>query len=124
MAPRTIARHLLALLLLLAVCVPYVHAAAEFGQHPECSMEMCKRTGKCCCRLANAGKPHLEARDLCGSHGAQVAARQLDALAVPSGPRLIHALTVVTDLPPSPAEREPRELFTMIHFQRPPPAWN
>lgn len=56
---------LIALLLLLAVCAPYAAAAMPHA-HEECGMEMCKRSGKCCCkRPVRPGKPLWEATDPC-----------------------------------------------------------
>jgi hypothetical protein len=121
MTARTLARHFLAVFMLVAMGAPYVHAAAEFGEHEQCSMEMCKRTGKCCCRRANAGKPHFSPQDVCHSSGAQLPLASSGAAAILSETCALVGLAPVAELTAIPEVTAPGVSFSILRFQRPPP---
>jgi len=118
----SIAKSILASLLLMAVCAPYVHAAVEMGEHEECSMEMCKRAGKCCCRRTNPGKPHWTAQDLCHRGLAQLpgvftgSAAELPESRVPA-----HLVPTATDPVPPSEVLLPAALQAIVRYQLPPP---
>src|SRR3569832_1608721 len=89
--------NILALLMLFAVCAPYVHAAAEIGEHERCSMEMCRRTGKCCCRQNHLGKPHWGSRDVCHQGSSQLP-RTISPVAVLSAEaHRLHGLALIAE---------------------------
>jgi hypothetical protein len=117
MTARTLARHFLALFVLLALGAPYVHA----GQHEQCSMEMCKRTGKCCCRRANAGKPHFSSQDVCHSSGAQLPEATSPVAAILSGMRAVAGLAPAAELSIAVEVAAPGAAVSILRFQRPPP---
>jgi len=122
MAVRTLAKYFLALFLLLSVCAPYVHAAVEMGEHEPCSMEMCKRTGKCCCRQNNAGKPHWSAQDVCHSGCSQAPGRFSSPAAVLSaGKSFVSFTPVAMDSAVLPEVIVPAAFRSIVRFQRPPP---
>lgn len=121
MALRSIAKHLLALFMLFAVCAPYAHAALEFGHQEECSMELCKRTGKCCCRVSNAGKPHLESSNHCRTAGAQISGSSTLYAAILSPARVHAALAVTAGISVAVESSAPSAPVSILRFQRPPP---
>ncbi len=121
MVLRSIAKHLLALFLLLAIGAPYVHAAMEFGHQEECSMEMCKRTGKCCCRQSNAGKPHLESSNQCRSTGAQLPGTYSPAVAILARTYVPLGLVLAASISGAIEAPIPSILVSILRFQRPPP---
>jgi hypothetical protein len=116
------ARPLLALWMLVAVCAPFVHAAAEIGQHEECSQEMCKRSGKCCCRRNNAGKPHFSTRGICRAGGAQLPGSSTPVAAILSAIQLLPGLVpAAAELPFLAELATPGSTVSILRFQRPPP---
>ena len=122
MAVRTLAKHFLALFLLLSVCAPYVHAAVEMGEHEECSMEMCKRTGKCCCRQNNVGKPHWSAQDACHPGATWLPGTSASPVAMLSISTALIGLTPVAADPVAPSVViVPAALLARVGYQRPPP---
>lgn len=121
MAPRSIAKYFLALLLNFAVCAPYAHAALEFGHQEECSMELCKRTGKCCCRQSNAGKPHLETSNHCRSTGAQLPGGSSPVAAILAHTHVLAGLVPTTELFIAIEVVTPAARVSILRFQRPPP---
>jgi hypothetical protein len=121
MAARTIAKYILALFMLLAMGAPYVHAAAEFGEHEQCSMEMCKRSGKCCCRRTNAGKPHFSSQDICQSRGAQLPQASSPVAAILSNTAAPAGLESVAELAVTSEVAAPGAPVSILRFQRPPP---
>ena len=121
MAARFRIRYVLAFLMLFAVCAPYVHAAVEMGEHEHCSMEMCKRSGKCCCRQNHLGKPHWGNKDVCHQSSAQLPNSSPVAVLSFEAHRL-EGLTLIAEPVIPEAIAKPAAPLAILAFQRPPPS--
>jgi hypothetical protein len=122
MATRFFLKNALAFLMLFAVCAPYVHAAAEIGKHEHCSMEMCKRTGKCCCRQNHLGKPHWGSKDVC-HQGASQLPRTISPVAVLSAEaHRLQGLALIAEFAVADTVVKPVAPLPVVDFQLPPPA--
>ena len=122
MAARLLARNLLAFLMLFAVCAPYLHAAAEIGKHEQCSMEMCKRTGKCCCRQNNIGKPQWGSMDVCHPGSSQLPRTISPDATLSAEAHRLHGLALIAKFAVADSVVKPVAPLTLVRFQRPPPS--
>jgi hypothetical protein len=121
-AAHILARNVLAFLMLFAVCAPYVHAAAEIGEHEHCSMEMCKRTGKCCCRQSHLGKPHWGSKDVCHPGTSQVPRTISPDAVVAAEAHRVHGLALIAEPAVAHVVASPANPLAVVRFQRPPPS--